>query len=74
MNNIIDRAPLGIGCSGNKPPPTVFDLFAKAVGARLSGMPDSTNEPGKASATADSLMGNLRDSQMTTSRGETIWN
>lgn len=74
MKNIIDRVQLDVGCSGNKPPPTVFDLFAKAVGVRLRGMPDSTNEPGKASATTDSMMGNLRDSQMTTSRRETIWN
>ena len=61
MRNIIDRVQLEVGCSGNKPPPTVLDQFAKAVGVRARGMLDSTNEPGQVSATTDSMMGHLRD-------------
>lgn len=73
MRNIIDRGQLEVVCSGNKPPLPVLDLFAKAVGVRVRWMFGSANEPGQTIVTADSMMGNLRDPQMTTSRGEKIW-
>lgn len=64
MRNIIDRVQLEVGCSENKSPPTVLELSPRP----------SASGPGQASATTDSMMGNMRDPQMTTSRGETIWN
>lgn len=73
MKNIIDRVQLDVGCPENKTPHTVFGQFAKAVGVRARGMFDSANEPGQASATTDSMMGNLRDSQISTSKGAAIW-
>ena len=51
---------------GNAVPP----MLAKAVGVCVKNMLESMGE----SAKTDSMMGNLRGSQMTTSRGETIWN
>ena len=51
---------------GNAVPP----LLAKAVGVCVRNMLESMCE----SATADSMTGNLRDFQVTTSRGETTWN
>lgn len=51
---------------GNAVPP----LLAKAVGVCVMDKLESMRE----SATADNMTGNLRDSQISTSRGETTWN
>ncbi len=89
MNRNIIKDPLEIGRPNNITPHTVMELFAgckgdvlkqignavppllaKAVGVCVRNTLESMCE----SATTDSMTGNLRDFQVTASRGETTWN